>query len=114
MRWMRTAVSLCLGVLAAAAFAHVSQRSPLDRTAAYTCDPSGNLYLLSVDEPVLSKVSPKGVLEWSIPLPAQGEDGASLRYGTVVSDRNGGSHSRRSHLPLTSSMTASVPFLNAS
>lgn len=88
MRWMRTVVSLCLGVAAAVVFAAVSQRVTLDRTAAYTCDPGGNLYILS-DEPVLSKVTPEGRLEWSISLPTQGEDGISLRYGCVISDRSG-------------------------
>ncbi len=88
MRWMRTAVSLCLGLLAAAAFAVFSQQVELDRAAAYTCDPSGNLYLLS-GGPVLSKVTPDGLLAWSLPLPTQGEGGVSLRYRTVVSDRSG-------------------------
>lgn len=88
MRWMRTAVSLCLGLAAAVVFAAASQRVALDRTAAYTCDPSGNLYLLS-NEPELSKVTPEGLLEWSVSLPVQGENGVSLRYGAVVSDRSG-------------------------
>ena len=89
MRWIKTVVSLCAGVLAAVVFVAVSQRAALDCTAAYTCDPSGNLYLLS-DEPALTKVTPEGRLEWSVPLPTQGEDGVSLRYGCVVSDRSGG------------------------
>lgn len=88
MRWMRTAVSLCLGLLAAVVFTVFSQQVELDCTAAYTCDPSGNLYLLS-DGPALSKVTPDGLLAWSLPLPTQGEDEVSLRYGTVVSDRSG-------------------------
>lgn len=88
MRWMRTVASLCLGLAAAVVFVAVSQRVALDRTAAYTCDPSGNLYLLS-DGPALSKVTPEGLLEWSVSLPVQGEDGVSLRYGAVVSDRSG-------------------------
>lgn len=89
MRWIKTAVSLGLGLLAAVVFTVAGQRVPLDRTAAYTCDPSGNLYLLS-DLPALSKVTPEGRLEWSLALPIQGEDGVSLRYGAVVSDRSGG------------------------
>lgn len=88
MRWIRTIASLCLGILAAAAVAYVSQQAELDSTAPYTCDPSGNLYLLT-EEPALSKVNPEGVLEWSIPLPDTGESGAGIRYGTVVSDRGG-------------------------
>lgn len=88
MRWMRTVVSLCLGLLAAGVFTAFSLRVELDRTAAYTCDPSGNLYLLS-DEPALSKVTAEGLLAWRVSLPTQGEDGVSLRYGMVVSDRSG-------------------------
>lgn len=89
MRWIRTIASLCLGVLAAAAVVYVSQQAELDNTAPYTCDSSGNLYLLT-EEPALSKVNSEGVLEWSVPLPDTGESGASIRYGTVVSDRGGG------------------------
>lgn len=88
MRWMRTAASLCLGLLAAAVWTAASQQVALDRTAAYTCDPSGNLYLLSGGS-TLSKVTAEGLLAWSLPLPTQGEDGISLRYGMVVSDRGG-------------------------
>jgi len=86
---MRTAVSLCLGALAAAVFLAAGRQVALDYAAAYTCDPSGNLYLLS-GEAVLSKITPAGLLEWAIDLPVRGEDGTSLRYGSVVSDRSGG------------------------
>lgn len=88
MRWIRTIASLCLGILAAAAVVYASQRAELDCTAPYACDPGGNLYLLT-QEPALSKVTPEGVLEWSIPLPDKSESGIDIRYGTVVSDRSG-------------------------
>lgn len=88
MRWMRTAVSLCLGLLAAVVFTVFSQQVELDHAAAYTCDRSGDLYLLSGGS-VLSKVTPEGLLAWSLSLPTQGEDGVGLRYGAVVSDRSG-------------------------
>jgi len=85
---MRTAVSLCLGALAAAVSLAAGRQVSLDRTAAYTFGPSGELYLLS-GEAVLSKITPAGLLEWTVDLPVQGEDGTSLRYGPVVSDRSG-------------------------
>ena len=88
MRWIRTIASLCLGVLAAAAVVYVSRQAELDCTAPYTCDPGGNLYLLT-GEPALVKVTPEGVLEWSVPLPDTGESGVSIRYGRVISDRSG-------------------------
>lgn len=88
MRWIRMIASLCLGVLAAAAVLYVSQRAELDCTGPYACDPGGNLYLLT-GEPALVKVTPEGVLEWTVPLPDTGESGVSIRYGTVVSDRSG-------------------------
>lgn len=88
MKWIRIMISLGLGILAAVGFVYVSQRVELDSAAPYTYDPSGNLYLLT-GAPALLKVTPEGLMEWSISLPRTREDGGGIRYGTVVSDRSG-------------------------
>lgn len=88
MNWIKGIVSLCLGVLAAAGVVYVCRQVELSPTAPYTCDPSGNLYLLT-EAPSLDKVTPEGLLEWSVPLPREGEEGASVRYSQVTSDRSG-------------------------
>ena len=88
MKWIRVIVIILLSALAAAFFAAGIRTVELQSADRFTIDPNGDLYLLS-SAGVLQKVSPDGKLEWSQTLPSESEDGNSLRYGQMISDRSG-------------------------
>lgn len=88
MKWIKISGVILLSILASVLFVIYSQQVDVSGNAAWTIDPSGNLYLLSEDA-ALSKVSSQGRLMWSVQLPLESEDGSALRYQDILSDGSG-------------------------